>query len=256
MSLVGKEGLSSTEFVSGDLEGYFSGVTVGLPLGVVLGGFRQRSLVTESSAKSHVSHVEFEIVVVNDVVVRAIDRVTAVFTFGLSLLVEIEHSGLNHLALIRSDLASRVEGVGTGFERVRLAFLRIDRRGFLGSRVDSWNPELLDHHSTDSQSTSLVGADVFDSGKCLDGVHSSHQGVSLRKVGGSSSKGERDDGYQTRWEDRDGGSDSVGCDREWDVTEAGGSDHDKCDDHGGAEEEVGQLVEPKGQRRSQQNSLT
>lgn len=153
-------------------------------------------------------------------------------------------SGVDDFLLVGSDDTSWVEWVRSGFERVGLSLGSVKRSELVLSGIGSWDPELSDNHSTDSEGTSLVGTDVLDTSKGLDGVHSSNEGISVSEVLGSSSKCQRDDSNERGGQDRDGSGNSVGSDSQGNIRwETGGSDNNDGNDDGTAEQKVGELVE-------------
>lgn len=171
---------------------------------------------------------------------------------ALLVILEIDRitSRWDKLLVIGSDDTSWIEWVGSGLKRVGLSFGGIERSGLALSRIGSWDPEFSDNHSTDSQSTSLVRADVLDTSQSFDSIHSSNQGISIGEILGSSSERQRDDSDEGRGKDRNGGSDGVCSNGERDVIgETSRGDDNDGDNNSTTEQEVGELVKSASQLR-------
>ena len=230
--LVGQEWFSTTEFVGSNLESDLGRVTIGFP---TFFGSMKSSLIAERGAKSHVSEILLEILVVNTIVI--VGNVISAF-FGLFVVFEIDSvtSGRNELLVVGSNDTSGVEWVGSSFERVGLSLGSVEGSCFAFSSIGSWNPEFSDNHSTNGQSTSLVGTYILDTSQSFDRVHSSYQRVSFGEILGCSSEGQGDDGDKGCGKNGDGGSDGVCGNCEGDIVgESGGSDDNNSDDDGTSE---------------------
>lgn len=158
----------------------------------------------------------------------------------LSLLVVLEIDGITarrgKFFVVGSDDTSGKKWVGSSFERVSLSFGGIERGRFAFSSIGGWDPEFSYNHSTDGQSTGLVGADILDTSQGFDSIHSSYQSVSIGEILRSPSECEGNDSDQRGGQNRNRGSDSVGGDSEGNIIrETGGSDNDDGDDDGTAE---------------------